>query len=35
VTVPTVKTHLTRIFSKLGVRNRAELAALAAQIAQS
>ena len=26
VTVPTVKTHLTHIFAKLGVRNRAELA---------
>jgi DNA-binding NarL/FixJ family response regulator len=26
VTVPTVKTHLTRILDKLGVRNRAELA---------
>jgi DNA-binding CsgD family transcriptional regulator len=31
VSVPTVKTHLTRIFTKLGVRNRAELASLAAE----
>jgi predicted ATPase/class 3 adenylate cyclase/DNA-binding NarL/FixJ family response regulator len=30
VSVPTVKTHLTRIFTKLGVRNRAELASMAA-----
>jgi predicted ATPase/class 3 adenylate cyclase/DNA-binding CsgD family transcriptional regulator len=35
VTVPTIKTHLTRIFDKLGVRNRAELAALGAQTRQS
>jgi predicted ATPase/class 3 adenylate cyclase/DNA-binding CsgD family transcriptional regulator len=34
VSVPTVKTHLTRIFAKLGVRNRAELASLAANATQ-
>jgi predicted ATPase/DNA-binding NarL/FixJ family response regulator len=34
VTVPTVKTHLNRIFAKLGVRNRAELASLAAGVVQ-
>jgi predicted ATPase/class 3 adenylate cyclase/DNA-binding NarL/FixJ family response regulator len=30
--VATVKTHLTRIFAKLGLRNRAELASLAATV---
>jgi predicted ATPase/DNA-binding CsgD family transcriptional regulator len=29
ITIRTVKTHLTRIFAKLGVRNRSELAVLA------
>jgi DNA-binding CsgD family transcriptional regulator len=31
MTVPTVKTHLTHIFNKLGLRNRTELSALASR----
>jgi DNA-binding CsgD family transcriptional regulator len=35
VSVATVKTHLTRVFAKLGVRNRAELVSLAAATVDS
>jgi DNA-binding CsgD family transcriptional regulator len=35
MSVPTVKSHLTHVFTKLDVTNRAELAAVAAQCRSS